>query len=308
MRRFLPIFIFAILALAGCFGFFDSTHADQSSGDISVQMVVPGSGEIPGSGDSAPTITNVVASTTAGSAFVTWSASDDYGLTGVYFYYSADLSYSLSATVSGTYRADLDWLSSETTYYFKIRATDNGGHQTEYTGSFTTFPSVTIASLQIIAKPEKRAAKTGGNLNLAFSLSIYDPVTKHTVYTLTDQLNDSGSTTLRHLPIPAGSDYEVVFKGQSHLAKKIVGVDIAVDQHIVLDFTAGGTFELLCGDVQGTGLKDNLVDILDISSVDAVFNSDNLDADLNRDGVVDVLDMSAVLVNYNKAGDAWPPA
>ena len=75
---------------------------------------------------------------------------------------------------------------------------------------------------------------------------------------------------------------------------------------MVLDFTNGGSYELYAGDVQGFGLKDNLIDVLDISMTDSKFNSANEDADLNRDGVVDVLDMSIVLVNYGKQGDPLP--
>lgn len=305
-RRFLLISVFAILALAGCFGFFDFTRADQSSGDVVVEMTVPTQDDGGGGGDGPPIITNVSASAAVNTASVTWSSIDDHGLIGMYFNYSTDLNYSLSAAVNGTYGVDLSGLSSGTTYYFRIQAVDTGGHQTIYTGFFVTLPSATINSLTIVAKPEKRVSKPGGNLALPFTLVIYDPVAERTVYTLTDQLDNSGSTTSRRLSIPAGSGYEAILKGQSHLAKKITGVNIAVDQDVVLDFTAGGTFELLCGDTQGAGLKDNLVDILDVSDVDAVFNSDDSDADLNRDGVVDVLDMSAVLVNYNQIGNTWP--
>ena len=89
-----------------------------------------------------------------------------------------------------------------------------------------------------------------------------------------------------------------------------MGVNIVNGQDLTLDFTDNGQFELLAGDVAGTdiapGLKDNFVDILDVSAEDVKFNSQDLIMDLNRDGIVDVLDVSVLLVNFNKAGDGMP--
>ena len=108
----------------------------------------------------------------------------------------------------------------------------------------------------------------------------------------------------------------VFIKGRSHLAKKITGINIGeATENIILNFTdsseleSWGSYYLSAGDVQGDwpGLKDNFVDVLDISAVDVKFNQlDDLDADLNKDGVVDVLDVAVILTNLNNQGDLLP--
>ena len=69
-----------------------------------------------------------------------------------------------------------------------------------------------------------------------------------------------------------------------------------------LDYTYGGTFDLLAGDVHPS--KDDYVNSMDLSVVSARIYASDVDADLNVDGVVNALDLSMVLVNLYERGEA----
>ena len=298
--------IMIVLLLTGLFSFSNFVYSSNEATDsINVQMTVPPPPGDPEPGDAAPVISNVASTTAATSATVTWTVTDDYGLSSVTFNYSTDMSYGLTTTTIGTYQVDLINLEQDTVYYFKIVAIDIATNMTIYVGSFKT-PSDSVKSLKIYAKPEKRVVKTGGNLALDATVLFYDPVTLDVIHTLNISLDKTGSTTLYNVIMPNGTGLQAILKGQSHLARKIIGVDILNGQNIILDFTESGSTELLAGDVQGTGLKDNFVDILDVSAENVNYNEAGLNEDLNRDGIVDVMDMSVTLVNFNKAGIPIP--
>lgn len=294
-----------LLLLGGCFVFGRFAFTAEESGDINVQFTVPSSG---GGGetsdDIAPVISGVAAFPSFTTATVSWVATDNVAVSYCSFNYGPTESYGLSGgtNYSGSnYYVLLTDLATGTPYYFLITCADTG-NQTTATGTFMTMSEEFQNKLTIIAKPEKRVPKTGGNLALDVTLVLYDSVTKLKVFTYTTAINNAGSSTVQNIGAPTG-DFEAVLKGQSHLAKKIIGVHLENGTDAVLDFSDAGAFSLLAGDVQGVGLKDNFVDILDVSAEDIKFNSTNLEFDLNRDDIVDVLDMSAILVNYNKKGD-----
>jgi len=203
---------------------------------------------------------------------------------------------------SSSFSVDLTGLSTGTIYYYLITCVDTDTNASTVSGTSTTLSALFLNNLIILGQPEKRVPKTGGNLSLDSTVLFYNPVTHALVHTVNATLNNSGSSTVYDPSLPTGN-FDAALKGQSHLAKKIINVNIVNGSDATLDFTESGAFYLLAGDVQGAGLKDNFVDILDISAVDIRFNSTDLEADLNRDGIVDVLDMSIVLVNYNKPGD-----
>lgn len=303
-QNFLAIII---LSIVGLFGLADFVYGDTKTGDINIQMLVvePPGEPGPGAGDSAPVISNVTSTPSATSSATTWTITDDNGLSSVIFSYGMDLAYSSTSSIIGTYGVNLTGLTPDTVYYFRILVVDIASNIAQYTGSFTTLADK-VKSLKIIAKPEKRVFKPGGNLDLDVTVLFYDPAIEQVVHMLNTSLDKSGSSTLYQLVMPTGNNLQVILKGQSHLAKKIVGVNIANGQDIILDFTDGGYFELLAGDVQGTGLKDNFIDILDLAAEDVKFNANYLNEDLNRDGIVDVLDLSIILVNYNQQGDPIP--
>lgn len=286
----------------------DFAFSAEQSGDIDINLTVPtiSGGGGGGSSDAIfPVISDVASTVNYTTGTVSWVATDnilvqnctfDYGQTEMYGY-SVVPDINISA-----YSAGLSGLATGTTYYYIIGCSDTSGNFVSATGTLTTLSPGFTNRLFVVAKPEKRVPKTGGNYAANASLLFYNAVTKELVHTMAISINDAGTSTVQDTAIPTGN-FEVVLKGESHLAKRIVGVSIENGFDTTLDFTEAGAFYLLAGDVQGTGLKDNFVDILDISAEDIKFNSHDLVFDLNRDGIVDVLDMSAVLVNYNKDGD-----
>lgn len=179
-------------------------------------------------------------------------------------------------------------------------------------GSVLT-PTTSI-DITIKARPEKRDVSAGDNYGLDAMLLIYDPASEQITSTTTLTLDDTGVATLSGVEVQEGIHLEAYLKGRSHLARKISNVSISAGQNLELDFTEGeagdfGLTRLSAGDVQGSwpGLKDNFVDILDVSAVDARFNQqDKADADLNKDTIVDILDMSTVLSNFNESGETLP--
>lgn len=304
LRRFLiPLSLFFLLIAAGL-TFSHVVIGAEENQDINVQYNVPSAPS--GGGDSTPPIiSNVSTSASYTTATVAWVAIDNLGSVSCYFDYGLTSMYGSSAPVSisgSNFTVNLSGLATGTLYYFLISCVDGSSNMSTYNGTFTTLSPFFLNNLIILGKPEKRVPKPGGNLSLDSAVLFYNPVSHALVHTLNITLDNSGSSTVAAPGVPVGN-YDAVLKGQSHLAKKIINVNIVDGATTTLDFTESGAFYLLAGDVQGTGLKDNFVDILDISAVDVRFNSTNLEADLNRDGIVDVLDMSIVLVNYNKPGD-----
>lgn len=300
------IWLFFPAIFCGCFIFLDFASTETQNQDINVYLTVPSTGGGGGPVDSiAPIISdiNVVVDYTTGT--VSWVATDetqlancsfDFGLTELYG------SIIWPDQTSSDFFVDLNGLTTGTLYYFMIHCIDMSGNGVTATGTLTTLSSEFYRNLVITAKPEKRIQKVGGNYQANAFLLLYDSVTKQLKNTIEVNLDHSGTTTIQVEDVLAGN-YEAVLKTESHLAKRIIGVSIESDSDAVLDFTEADVFYLLAGDVQGTGLKDNFVDILDISATDINFNSIDPVFDLNRDDIVDVLDMSAVLVNYNKPGD-----
>ncbi len=257
-----------------------------------------------GGGDTAPTISNISTSTRMTSTTITWEATDDVNVDRCEFNYSTGVNYSNSASVSASgtnYSVQLTQLSTSTKYNFKITCYDKV-QDTEETGQFKTLSEATI-DLEILAEPEKRI---DNNLAMKFNLIIFDPQSSNITYTLTETTSSSGKYSEKNVVIPPGKDLVTILKGRSHLAKRLVGVDIKEGKNLTLDFTDQGNFKLLAGDVAGKKLKDNFVDVLDISSLLTMNNTSNKEGDLNRDRIVDALDISIILKNLNKCGDNIP--
>lgn len=308
-NRVTEIVLCLLLLAGGCFVFRGPAFTATESGNINVQYTVP-SPSTPGDGGPSdnipPVISNILTDASYTTATVSWVATDNVGVGYCSFSYGLTDSYGFSGAtnVAGSnFYVNLDGLTTGTPYFFIITCADSSNLATA-TGTFVTLSPVFQNNLTILARPEKRVPKTGGNLDLAVTLLLYDAVTKQLMHAVNTEINSTGSSTVDGAVagIPTG-DFEAVLKGQSHLAKKVIGVHLENGNDTVIDFSDSGAYYLLAGDVQGTGLKDNFVDILDISAEDIKFNSTNLEFDLNRDNIVDVLDMSAILVNYNKNGD-----
>ncbi|EKD43652.1 MAG: hypothetical protein ACD_72C00190G0002 [uncultured bacterium] len=120
--------------------------ANAETQNINVQLIVPSSGG-GGGGDvtpppvvdaTPPTISGVVSSTTHTTALISWTASDNVGISSVAFAYGTSLSYGLTASPAGSYSVNLSGLATGTIYYFKITAVDASSNSVNFTGSFKT--------------------------------------------------------------------------------------------------------------------------------------------------------------------------
>ncbi|MFA5127683.1 MAG: hypothetical protein WC457_01595 [Patescibacteria group bacterium] len=310
----IKILLVTAILIGGCFVARAKDLLYSASQDIDVSLRVTSSTEEepeepPGGGPTdtnPPVISNVSSTVNFTTSTVSWTAVDDNAILNCTFYYGESTAYGHSATVAGSgssFYADLSGLLMGTDYYFLISCLDTYGNPGTATGMFSTLASEFKNNLIILAKPEKRVPKTGGNYDMGATLRLYDSTTKALAYSTDLSFGATGSTTISGNGIPVGT-YDAMLKGEAHLAKRIINVNIVNGSNTTLDFTQANTFYLYTGDVQGTGLKDNFVDILDVSKEDIEFNSSQKIFDLNRDGAVDVLDISAVLTNFNMRGDA----
>jgi hypothetical protein len=303
--NFQHLLIFSIIIFIGCFAVYDFVKSDNQN--VNVYLTVPSSG---GGGGATvdsipPVISDIVVNPNYTTGTVLWTATDETELASCSFDYGLTELYGWSAVplqVDSGFTANLFGLTTGTLYYFMIHCIDMGGNSTIATGTLATLSPEFYRNLVIVAKPEKRIYKIGGNYQANAFLLLYDGVTKIVQHIIEVNLDQSGTTTVQVEDVLTGN-YEAILKTESHLAKRIIGISIENNFDPILDFTEVNSFYLLAGDVQGEGLKDNFVDILDISATDIKFNSNHPVFDLNRDNIVDVLDMSAVLVNYNKQGD-----
>ncbi|PSO43911.1 MAG: hypothetical protein BRC22_03155 [Parcubacteria group bacterium QH_9_35_7] len=305
-------FLFTTLFISGIFLINNNVLADTETRSVDVnaftqpqtQQQPPPSSGGGGGGDTAPTISNVSTSSRMTSTTVSWEATDDVNVKRCEFNYSTGVNYNNSASVTSSgvnYSVQLNQLSTSTQYNFKITCYDKF-QNTEKKGKFTTLSQTTI-DLEILAEPEKRV---NGNKSLKFNLIMANPRANNITYTLNDMTSSTGKFSKKNVVMPSGKDFVAVLKGRSHLAKRVVGVNVKKGKKLTLDFTDQGNFKLLAGDVAGTGLKDNFVDVLDISSLLTMNNTSNKEGDLNRDGIVDALDISIILKNINKCGDNIP--
>lgn len=301
----------AIVALifAGCVLFYNLAFTATESGNINVQMTVPTTGGGGGPGGPAdstgPTISSVSSTMGYTTGTVSWTASDSSSVLNCYFDYGLTELYGSISSPSANfdyYWVNLSSLATGTPYFYKITCNDSYNNVSTATGTIITRAPNFTRKLYILGKPEKRINKTGGNWGVNATLLLYNSITKDLVYSKSIVISNTGTSTLQDAAISIGN-FEAVLKGESHLAKKIINVDISNSQDSTLDFTESDNFYLFAGDMQGSGLKDNFVDILDISAENLKFNSHESAFDINRDDIVDVLDVSAVLVNYNKGGD-----
>jgi|GEM_PF-3273873 len=320
------IFYIGII-IATLFLYKNIAQTETQTGNINVNMNVVASSTPPGGGPSVsvPFIYDVRSSTTMTSAKIVWKVNDyGYGLNTTSVTYSIDYFFANTAPaiVSGTeFIADISGLQSDTVYNFRILARNNSFvDAVPVQSQFKTQKGNVLNSLTILAKPEKRVPKTGGNFGATASLIFYDTVSNTILMSTSTILSSSGTTTIYNVEVPLITNSAVILKTNAHLAKRLNGVNTNVTD-LTLDFTENGIVYLLAGDMAGdlqnptaqnpftqflqSVHQDEFVDILDISSVVSKFNDQTAGerANLNGDSIVDAQDISVVLGNWNKEGD-----
>lgn len=98
-----------------------------------------GGGSGPADTDTTPpTISNVVVVPNTQSASVSWSVSDNKGVSNVTLVYGVDTNYGQTGSVIGSYSSSLVGLVLGTKYYYKITATDTSANQSVYNNFFFT--------------------------------------------------------------------------------------------------------------------------------------------------------------------------
>ncbi len=323
----LKIIFYSGVIIAAIFLLQNIAHTETQTGNINVNMNVPS--ETTGGGGTtipSPFIYDVSSSTGMTTARVVWKINDyGYGLNTTSIFYSTDYSYinTVSVFSSGTeFVADISGLQSDTVYNFRITARNNSlVDATPYQpAQFKTQKAHILNSLTVLAKPEKRVVKTGGNYGAVANLLFFDFASGTILLNTTTALSQTGTTTLYNVEVPEATNLAVVLKTTSHLAKRLNGVNTAVTD-LTLDFTDNNTFYLLAGDMAGdleilpppdpfaqflqSARRDEFVDILDISAIVSKFNNQipGEPANLNMDSIVDAQDISIVLGNWNKEGD-----
>lgn len=155
-------------------------------------------------------------------------------------------------------------------------------------------PILGIISLK--AHPEKRVPSVG-NWSTRGVLNLYSVGIADQDYIFAAPVASNGLGVIENTVVPGY--YHASYKGLSHLTKFIRDVSFGPD--VNLDYTFGGSFDLLAGDV-AIG-KDDFVNSLDISATTAVLYGGLEDADLNLDTSVNGLDLSIEIYNIYKSGE-----
>jgi hypothetical protein len=328
--RKIKFILYTGFIIAALLVFKNIAQTETQTGNINVNMNVPGTTpETPISGGTdyySPQISNVVSTTDFYSAVITWEVNFNHTGSGntTTIVYGKDFNYGSSTvvTVSGTlFTTEIENLEADTLYYFKITATNGAPLTAEAYGTFQTQKATILNNLTILAHPEKRVEKAGGNFGVDNATVFFLDQTASTILAeFTTVLEDDGSTIISNITVPEGTALTAVLKTNSHLGKRLNGIN-TTEGDLTLDFTESNSFYLFAGDMAGdlkgdvlnnsfaeflqNAKQDEFIDILDISSVVSKFNNQQTGerANLNGDNIVDAQDISIVLSNWNKTGD-----
>jgi len=161
----------------------------------------------------------------------------------------------------------------------------------------TECPICIDVNFEILTKPMGRAP---GNYESEAALNLFSRLSARTIRTTNISLDNAGDLEFLFQEIPANT-YHIGIKSIGYLQKIIPDVALNVDNMSeTLDFTLGGTFSLIGGDV----VNDNIINSFDLAAI--LFNyreaSDYLD--INNDGAVNAADLAFVLRHYQLEGDS----
>lgn len=318
--------IYTGLIITAIFLFKNIAQTETQTGNINVDMNVLATTTPPvnppgGGGTEYPEILIIASTTEYNSATFSWEINFKHtGPNTTTIAYGKDTNYSSSTavSVSGTlFTAELENLETDTIYYFKIIATNGAPVTAEKYGTFKTQKAIILNSLTILAKPEKRFLENGPNYSSNATLFFLDQTATNILTSFKTVLNDSGSTTVFNQTVKEGTDLVVMLKTDSHLAKRLNGVD-TTKGNLTLDFTVNKTAELLAGDITSDGLgnlqnnflitalndlgRDDVSDIQDVSTIDLIFRNKQYDGivDLDKDNTVDAADIMTALYNFQQ--------
>ena len=239
----------------------------------------------------------------AGSATLTWSANAEPDLAGYKIYYGTSPrsgncptgGYPNSLDVGNVLTYTVNNLTEGQIYYFSITAYDNASPRNESSCSAEvnkTIASGAITNLKFTPRIETPTSTSGRS----FTITIYNagsgtPVT-NTPFTA--QPDGSGNIALpANVSITAGN-YDILIKSSNYLNKKMLNKALSSNATIAFDI-------LKAGDINN--VPDNKVNSLDWSVMSSVWNTNNVTADINKDGIVNTADFSFISQNLNQVGD-----
>lgn len=192
IRRWVILAIIAVVALHT-----PAVFATTSDSDLTVTATVPSSG---GSSsqepqpdpepEAYPTISTVTTETTTSTAHVSWSASDNDGITAVKFVYGLSTAYGSNGEVVGSYSTTITGLTPETQYFFRIQVTDTATQITTHTGTFTT-----NAVADVTAPSIDQLTSVAGVNSCSISWATNEITTGEVVYGLTAQYGSATDST-----------------------------------------------------------------------------------------------------------------
>jgi len=150
----------------------------------------------------------------------------------------------------------------------------------------------------ITAKPEKRFRN---NLSLSCNLKFFNASTASTVHENAVALSSTGTATYT-TQLLSSSVYNIGLKGENTLTKTLRGLSLGTSSEpIALDFTFGGSQELIAGDV----FADDRINSFDIAKLLKDYGTQGSQpADLNKDNRISAPDIALLVINYMKKGDS----
>lgn len=158
--------------------------------------------------------------------------------------------------------------------------------------------------------PEKRVPATGNN-GTRIKIEVYSqggntPIQTYSYYNTN---GNGGHSGLQLTGLNPGT-YDIAIKGYAHLKKRINGINLIGGSN-TLDFSNGGSEELLCGDVYTNATYadgDNTVNSVDVTYLVSKWADEDNGvsderADVDENGQVNSLDMTKTVNNYAVMGE-----
>ena len=151
--------------------------------------------------------------------------------------------------------------------------------------------AVIVGSVDLQGRP----AKPDARWSVPLTVQLYAVGAATPTYEFTPTTDNNGEFTINAEIVPG--TYEIAVKN-AHTLQNVITIAL-VDGDNVVDF---GTL------LEGDANDDNIVSLLDFSTLAAAYNATigdpnyNANADFNADGFISLLDFSLMATNYNVAG------
>ena len=158
-------------------------------------------------------------------------------------------------------------------------------------------PACIDVILQVLAQPMGRPVDVYGTEG---SVHLYTSATQSLLRSAEIEISDTGQGQALITQIPPHT-YDVALKGDAYLQRIISNVLLQENNSTaLLDYTFGGTFLLIGGDVY----NDNIINSFDLAFMLKNYQTVDPLLDMNRDGLANAADLAMILKNYRQVGDS----